>query len=82
MVHSFPSYGNCTEAVLDSGQCCDEVNGCESEATSSAGPIPTVALANGVEMPLLGLGMIAHVLQFSNFPVFFLWLSLEHFRCH
>ncbi|RCN27663.1 hypothetical protein ANCCAN_26602 [Ancylostoma caninum] len=55
MVHSFPSYGNCTEAVLDSGQCCDEVNGCESEATSSAGPIPTVELANGVEMPLLGL---------------------------
>ncbi|EYC39835.1 hypothetical protein Y032_0639g994 [Ancylostoma ceylanicum] len=56
MVHSFPSYGNCTEAILDSGQCCDEVNDCELEATSSAGPIPTVALANGVEMPLLGLG--------------------------
>ncbi|KAL6735957.1 hypothetical protein Aduo_006356 [Ancylostoma duodenale] len=56
MVHSFPSYGNCTEAVLDSGQCCDEVIGCEPEATSSAGPIPTVALTNGVEMPLLGLG--------------------------
>lgn len=57
---------------MDSGQCCDEVGDFEPEATSSADPIPTVSLANGVEMPLLGLGMVVHVLCFLFSPSFVL----------
>ncbi|KHJ81581.1 hypothetical protein OESDEN_18732 [Oesophagostomum dentatum] len=56
MVRCYPSFGNCTKALLDSEPCSEEVRDYEPEPTSSADPIPTVTLANGVEMPLLGLG--------------------------
>ncbi|CAJ0607047.1 unnamed protein product [Cylicocyclus nassatus] len=56
MVRSFPSYVNCSKVLLNSGHSYDDVNDYETEPTSSTSPIPTVSLANGVEMPFLGLG--------------------------
>ncbi|KAJ1372279.1 hypothetical protein KIN20_034388 [Parelaphostrongylus tenuis] len=56
MVRSIPSYGSFSKALLNGNRYSDEVCDYEPEATSSVAPIPTVTLANGVEMPMLGLG--------------------------
>ncbi|KAK5971394.1 hypothetical protein GCK32_021274, partial [Trichostrongylus colubriformis] len=55
MVRSFPSHCTFKDALLTSERCHDEVCDYTTEASSSAAPVPTVTLVNGVEMPLLGL---------------------------
>ncbi|KAK6018845.1 hypothetical protein OSTOST_15539 [Ostertagia ostertagi] len=46
---------NLAITILTSERCYDEVCDRELEASSSSAPVPTVSLANRVEMPLLGL---------------------------
>ncbi|KJH50530.1 hypothetical protein DICVIV_03294 [Dictyocaulus viviparus] len=57
MVRSFPSYSNFSNALWNAERYYDEVCDYEPEATSSVTSIPTVTLANGVVMPMLGLGI-------------------------
>ncbi|VDM63736.1 unnamed protein product [Angiostrongylus costaricensis] len=58
MVRSVPSHCSFSKAIWNADRYYDEVCDYEPEATSSVTPIPTVTLANGVEMPMLGLDQI------------------------